>query len=169
MDGEGKEEAVKAGKNSGVEPQRATSLMQLNECIRVASPGSWLLLAAVFLLLLGIGVWGVFGRLDTKARAAVVVRGGEIYAYVLDDEIPKIEPGKELVFGDSSYRVSSISDDPICVDDTFQEYIRYVGGFEFGDWVRTLDAGAARPEIADGVYRAEVITESTSPLSFLMN
>lgn len=151
------------------ERKKITSLSQLNECIRVAAPSSWLLLSAVLLLLVGVAVWGVFGKLDTKARAAVVVRDGEVCAYVLDDEIPNIKPGKQLIFDENTCRVSSISQDPICVDDAFQEYIRYVGGFEFGDWVRTLDAGAARPDIADGVYRAEVITESMSPLSFLLN
>lgn len=148
---------------------RASSMSELNEYIRVASPGSWLLLAAVFLLLVGIGVWGVFGRLDTKARAAVVVREGAVCAYVLDEEIPKIGPGKELIFNEGSYRIDSVSEDPVCVDGEFQEYIRYVGGFEFGDWVRTVEAGAAQPGVADGVYRAEIITESASPLSFLLN
>ena len=123
----------------------------------------------MFLLLMGIAVWGVFGRLDTKARAAVVVREGAVCAYVLDDEIPGIAPGKELVFNDGTYRVASVSEDPVCVDGDFEEYIRYVGGFEFGDWVRTVEAGAARPGVADGVYRAEIITESASPLSFLLN
>lgn len=160
---EGDEEAVKMKNKPSGGRERITSLSQLNECIRVASPGSWLLLTAVFLLLAGIAVWGVFGELDTKARAAVVVRDGEVCAYVLDDEIPNIQPGKELVFDENSCRVASISNDPICVDDAFQEYIRYVGGFEFGDWVRTLDAGAAQPGVIDGVYRAEVITESMSP------
>ena len=68
-----------------------------------------------------------------------------------------------------SYRIASISEDPVCVDVDFQEYIRYVGGFEFGDWVRTVEAGAARPGVADGVYRAEIVTESVSPVSFLLN
>ena len=150
-------------------PQRASSVGQLNECIRVASPGSWLMLTATLLLLLGVLGWSIFGRLDTKAQAAAVVRDGAVQAYVLDSESGALKLGKELVFDGGSYRVSSVGADPICVDDTFQEYIRYVGGFAFGDWVRLLDAGQALPGTADGVYRAEIITESVSPISFLLN
>ena len=36
---------------------------QLNDRLRVANPGIWLLLAGILLVLVGFCVWGIFGRL----------------------------------------------------------------------------------------------------------
>ncbi len=36
---------------------------KLNDYIRVSTPGVWLVLAAVTVLLIGILVWGIFGTL----------------------------------------------------------------------------------------------------------
>lgn len=156
---------MKTGSRSG---QSIASPGQLNEYIKVATPGSWLSLMAVFLLLFGLFAWGIFGKIDTKVRAAVEVEDGVVYAYVLDDDAQEIEPGKTLLFDDRGCEISAVSDSPICVDGDFEEYIRYVGGFEYGDWIRKLEAGAAEEGIADGIYRAQVVTESLSPLSFLL-
>ena len=45
---------------------------RLNEYIRVSTPGVWLILAAITVLLIGILVWGVFGSLKMKTA------GGDI-------------------------------------------------------------------------------------------
>lgn len=47
---------------------RISSPEQLNDYIRVANPGIWMILAAVIILLAGVCVWGIFGHLDTKQR-----------------------------------------------------------------------------------------------------
>ena len=48
----------------------------LNDYLRVTSPGVWLVLAAVIALLVGGILWGIFGRIDTTRRVAVVTRDG---------------------------------------------------------------------------------------------
>ena len=45
---------------------RISSPEQLNDYIRVANPGIWMILAAVIILLAGVCVWGIFGHLDTN-------------------------------------------------------------------------------------------------------
>ena len=50
--------------------------------MRVANPGVWTLLAAVIALLIGVCVWGVFGRLDTFADTAVVSDGERSFCVV---------------------------------------------------------------------------------------
>ena len=47
---------------------RISSPEQLNDYIRVANPGIWMILAAVIILLAGVCVWGIFGHLDTKTE-----------------------------------------------------------------------------------------------------
>ena len=44
---------------------RVASPDQLNDYIRVSNPSVWMMLAAVVVLLAGVCVWGVFGRLES--------------------------------------------------------------------------------------------------------
>lgn len=46
---------------------RVSSPEQLNDYIRVTSPGVWLFLIALILLLTGFIIWAAFGRLDVAA------------------------------------------------------------------------------------------------------
>ena len=46
---------------------RVSSPEQLNDYIRVTSPGVWLFLIALLLLLAGFIIWAAFGRLDVAA------------------------------------------------------------------------------------------------------
>ena len=43
--------------------ERISEPEQLHDYIRVTSPGVWLVLIAVIVLLAGVMVWGVFGKL----------------------------------------------------------------------------------------------------------
>ena len=53
---------------------RLRSPEQLNEYIRVARPGVWLVLAAIILLLAGVVVWGVFGSVDGVRPISFVIQ-----------------------------------------------------------------------------------------------
>ena len=57
---------------------RISSPEQLNDYIRVANPGIWMILAAVIILLAGVCVWGIFGHLDTKTETVGTAKAAEI-------------------------------------------------------------------------------------------
>ncbi len=46
--------------------ERVQSPEQLNDYIKVTTPRVWLVLIAVILLLLGVIVWGIFGRVTVQ-------------------------------------------------------------------------------------------------------
>ena len=85
---------------------------QLNEYIRVANPGVWMVLAAVVILLAGVIVWGFIGHLDTTLSTAVVCENGEAVIYVKEADIEKVEVGMTVRVGDQEYAVSEISAEP---------------------------------------------------------
>ena len=58
--------------------ERVSAPEQLDDYIRVPSPGMWMVMGAVVLLLAGVCVWGIFGRLDTVIKAPAVVKDGTI-------------------------------------------------------------------------------------------
>ncbi len=43
---------------------KITSPEQMGDYIRVSNPSVWMILAAIIALLVGVCVWGIFGRLE---------------------------------------------------------------------------------------------------------
>ncbi len=144
--------------------ERVSSPEQLNDYIKVTSPGVWVVLAAVLCLLAGFIVWGVVGKLETKVNAVAVSEEGKAVCYVREEDARGIEAGNAVRFGDGEYTVAAVSAQPIAVDENFSAYTMRVGGFSAGEWVYkvTLDA-----ELSEGVYAASIVTGSVSPISFL--
>ena len=56
--------------------ERLESPEQLNDYLRVTSPGVWMILSAVILLLIGVFIWAVFGRIEATTQAVVVTENG---------------------------------------------------------------------------------------------
>ena len=54
--------------------EKVSSPEQLDDYIRVSNPGVWIVLVTVIVLLVGVCVWGVFGRLETTVGSAAVVK-----------------------------------------------------------------------------------------------
>ena len=146
---------------------RVSSPEQLNEYIKVASPGMWMVLLAIVVFLAGMLVWGSIGKLETLVKGAAVIEGGNAVAYVAEDDASDIEAGQVLRTDAGEYTVTSISQKPVRLAPGTDEYLLHAGDFEEGDWVYevSFDAQGA----ADGTYECKVVTDSVTPLSFVMN
>ena len=145
---------------------RISSPEQLNEYIRVSNPGIWMVLAAIVLLLLGVCVWGVLGHLDTTVMAAARSENGAVTVYVREEDISSVEEGMRVILNEEEYIVHSVSADPVAVDDSFSDYFLHTGGLKEGQWVFPVTVDA---ELPAGVYRASILVERVSPMSFVLN
>ena len=145
---------------------KVSSPEQLNEYIRVAHPGVWMLLAAIIILLAGVVVWGVIGHLDTTLDTAIVAENGEAVIYVSEDNAEKIEVGMTVRVGDNEYAVTEIATEPIRVDSTMSEYAIHASGLTVGEWAYEVKVNG---DFADGVHKADIVIESISPISFVLN
>lgn len=139
---------------------------QLNDYVRVTTPGVWVILAAVIVLLVGACVWGVFGHLDTAVPACAVADGGSVICYIKESDIGKVQAGQSVTVDGAELRLSSVSAEPSEIGEGFDAYTLHVGGLEHGDWVYVAEAEG---EVPDGVYTAEIVVDSVKPISFLMN
>lgn len=119
---------------------RVSSPEQLNDYIRVTSPGVWLVLAAVIVLLMGACVWGIFGRLETKITVPVQVAGGEARLVLEDGQ--QVDPDAPVVIGGRKFSL----------------------GIAEG-----VGAYSISVDLPDGEYQAEIVTESVAPMSFVFN
>lgn len=147
--------------------EKFSSPEQLNDYIRVSNPGVWMILGAIILLLAGVCVWGVFGSLDTRLTAAMVVSQGEAVCYVSQDDISKVAAGMPVECDGKEYTVTEIAAGPEAADASFGDYFFHVSGLSEGEWVYQVKAG--QTDLEDGVYQAEITVESVSPMSFVTN
>ena len=145
---------------------KVSSPEQLNEYIRVANPGVWMVLAAIVILLAGVVVWGFIGHLDTTLATAVVCENGEAVIYVKEADVEKVEVSMTVRVDDKEYTVSEIPAEPKRVDDTMSEYAVHASGLTVGEWVYAVKVNG---DLADGVHKAEIVIESISPISFILN
>lgn len=115
---------------------------QLNDYVRVANPGVWLLLCAVIVLLIGFCIWGIFGQIKTTVPAQIAVDGGKVICAV-DGDVDKIEAGMTVEAGDSKGVVKSVD----------------------------TESGRVEVDIylSNGVYEGRIVTENIAPLSFVFN
>ncbi|MBR5287218.1 MAG: hypothetical protein IKU34_01340 [Clostridia bacterium] len=145
---------------------RISSPEQLDAYIRVSTPSVWLLLLAIVALLCGVCVWGVFGRMDTTLDVVAVARDGVVTAYIRETDAGEVSAGAAVRVNGSEGSVLSLSAQPVAVDAAFTDYMRHAGSLRVGEWVF---AATLAVDCADGVYPAQIVTDSVSPMSFVLN
>ena len=123
--------------------ERISSPDQLNAYLHVTNPGIWAVLTAVIILLAGVFVWSCTGTLETKSPASMVVKNHVAEIVVKDDSV--LEKGMVIKEDSQEYYIASVSED---------EYGR--------------KTGIAEVNLPDGKYDAEVVTETTRPVEFLL-
>lgn len=146
---------------------RVNSPEQLNEYIRVANPGVWLILAAIVVLLVGVLIWAIFGTVETTIETGVAVEGGTAVCYVSAEDAQRLEAGMSVSVNDVSGKIKSVAAAPIQIDDTFSDYILYRTEFMKGDFCYAVEVEL--PGLADGVYAAVITVDSTHPISFVIH
>lgn len=146
--------------------ERISSPEQLNDYMRVSTPSVWMVLTAVVILLAGVCVWGVFGHMDTVVTSVAVSDGDRCLAYIRLEDALNVSEGMKVSVGENEGEIAFISREPVKVDAAFTEYMRHLGDFKSGEWVYEAELSVDCP---DGVYTAEIVTETVSPISFVLN
>lgn len=132
--------------------ERIASPEQLQDYMRVTTPGVWMVLAAVILLLAGLILSSALVNVESKiTEQAVVAEDG----LMLDIALPLSQ--KSLVAPGMSVRVA---DREAKIDMVFQAE-------------NAVEVIATLPEdgekLAPGTYDVEIITETVRPISFLFS
>lgn len=118
----------------------------LNEYLRVTNPGMWIVLLAIVVFLVGSIIWGVNGRIETTLKTTAIAENGVVSSSINSQDVTNLTSGMMVRISDKNGSIKSINKS---ADSTY-EIIYDI-------------------EIADGVYSAEIITESISPLSLVFN
>ena len=146
--------------------EKVSSPERLNDYIRASSPGVWTVLAAVAILLLGVCIWGAFGRVDTVVQALAVCEDGKTRCYVARQDYDSIAVGMPVRVNGQERTIASIARLPEKVSDDLNVYIQHAEVLQGAGWVYALQLDEG---IDEGVYAAQIVTESIAPASFLWN
>ena len=137
---------------------------QMNDYIKVIGPSIWIMLGAVIIFLLGIIIWGIFGRLETTDRTVAFVDKGIAVCYVDQDAAQEINRSSELRIGGEEVDIRSVSGIPVQASGVYDEKtLRDLGFSEF----QMIYAVTANSSLPDGSYSSELIVEEIHPMSFV--
>ncbi len=146
--------------------KQLSSMEQTDDLILVENPKSWMILGAVTLLLIGLIVWSIFGRLNTIVQVIVVSDGQQAICYIPDTSIQDLPEDCKVTAADSSYSIVSIDSSPVKASDVLTEYEMHVGDLSSSQW---LIKASLDQEMDPGVYSAAIAIESVSPISLIFN
>ena len=131
--------------------ERISSPEQLQDYMRVTSPGVWMVLLAVVVLLAGLIVSSALATLESRipTRAEVAGDGLTLEMALPLSQKDRVAPGMTVRVADREARVT--------LEYTQSDGIRVVAALEDGD-----------EPLPEGTYDAEIITEIIRPISFLI-
>ena len=141
--------------------ERVSSPEQLNDYVKVSSPGVWAVLAAVLILLAGAFVWGILGRRETTVPAVVISRDGAAVCCYDTAYGAEVGAGMPVRVGGEELSLVSVSSEAVQLGADAPE-----AGFDAGQYVYVSELSGS---VGDGVYEAEIVVDSIAPLSFLWN
>ncbi len=138
----------------------------LNDYLRVTSPGVWLIMGTVIVLLVGLILWGIFGRIDTTVKMAVKVSGGQAVCYVPYDSLESVMAGGNVTVDGETYALSAAGEtEVVIVSEEMDPRLRIAGDLKMGDMTVAVPLSAS---LEDGTHTATAVTESLKPIALLL-
>ena len=147
--------------------ERLESPEKLNDYLRVTSPGVWLVLATVIVLLIGVCIWGVFGTIQATTQAAVVTQDGQSTCLVPAAALQGVLENRTVEIDGVKMGLEPAVLEPDVISDSTNVYIMLAGGHKVGDIVYPITL--TEPLKADGIVTGTLITETLSPMSLFFN
>ena len=126
--------------------ERISSPEQLQDYMHVTSPGIWLVLTGVILVLAGLILCSAVGSLETVTTCVAEINGGQVTCVLSEEQAQRVEDGMSI----------RISGHTGVVDVVYRSD---------GD----VPTAMCFMDLPDGNYKAEIVLESISPISFLLN
>ncbi len=125
--------------------ENISSPEDLTSYLRVTSPGMWIILAAVIVLLMGILAWSAVGTLETTVDATAVVHDHSAQIVATGQGAETLEAGMPLRIASQEYIIAAVD---------FDEYGRVTANTEV--------------PLPDGTYEAKIVIEQIQPIKFLL-
>ena len=150
--------------------ERISSPEQLNDYIKVAKPGVWVVLSAIIILLVGFIIWGCTAQIRTTVPCILDNYQGYVYGYVSESDIlsGSVQEGMTIDCEGLTVTIVDIDGQALEAAEVLSEYEIYVGDFKDGEWIYSMAVEGA-DSLSEGVHKGSITTESISPIYFILS
>ena len=154
--------------SSGIFREKSLKKVQspedLNDYVRVANPGIWLLVIAVLLLLAGALCWGFWGHIESSLEVSAIASGSTATCYVPVYDLGSVSVGMPVRLEDTEGEITEIGTPQFPQDmPETEELDFYWAGIDMRYAPVTV-----RIDVPEGIYTARIITESIRPISLIL-
>lgn len=146
--------------------KKISSPEQINDYIKTSNPSIYIILSAVVILIVGALIWAVFGELELVVTSVTVCESKEAYCYISENDMEKIGANTYVRINSTEYKLGEKSSLPILASEIISPYGLHIGGIGDDEWVYAVQIEAM---LDDGLYSTDIVIESVSPISLLMN
>ena len=140
---------------------------ELDDYIKVTNPGIWLLLSVIVIFLLGVIVWGVFGKLESDVDVFGRMEEGRLVVYASGADMLKLQKGMKVEANRMEGSVTDITGYTLTAEEVFptsvkaQEY-----HINPGTPLYPIITDLTLP---DGNYDARVVLQEIKPMELIFN
>ena len=126
--------------------EQVASPEQLDDYMRVTNPAIWMVLAAVIVLLAGLLILSAVKPLETTLSVSATAKDGEVSVVLPASAGKSVKDGMPLRLAGEEAAIGAVYKN------------------EAGETVCTAELS-----VDDGVYDAQIVTDSIRPIRFLLN
>ena len=151
--------------------EKITSPDQLNDYIRVTSPGAWIILSSILVFLAGFFIWIFNGQLEISFPSYIYTESEKSSAFLPADKVSKLKRGTTVRLSENgvSGEVLNVSDKSL----SFSEISQLIGesnalAMNIDGSTRLMKADVSFTSPPEKISRAVFVTGKVKPISFLL-
>lgn len=144
---------------------RVSSPEQLDTYLKVTSVSVWVILCAIILMLIGAVVWGTYGKIESSVEFGCIVENKGVSCFIKESDAAKIKEDMTIIIDEEEYAIESINLYGQYKENSNDKGLN-ISGADNNEFVYLIKSNG---NIADGVYKAKIVTERISPLKFVFN
>ena len=151
--------------------EKITSPDQLNDYIRVTTPGTWIILSSILVFLAGFFIWIFNGQLEVSFSSYVYTESEKSSAFLTADKASKLKRGTTVRLSENgvSGEVLNVSDK----SPSFPEISQLIGesnalAMNIDSSTRLMKADLSFTNPPEKISRAVFVTGKVKPVSFLL-
>lgn len=116
--------------------EHLTSLEKLDTCVKVTTPGAWLTVAGILLLLVSAGIWSGAANFKTSVLVTGVVHGSGLHVFVSPQQAERIREGMDVEEnGEKIGEITRVIKEPVSREEAGESYLSdYYRDTKLEDW-----------------------------------
>lgn len=140
----------------------------LNEYIKVASPGMWMIIIAILFVVIGGLAWCVFANITTSKDIALVIDDNGSFLYISEKNVSDIKEGMEVVINEKSYILKDSEGEirKLEAQDDKDSIILHALNVDEDGWYSLYEL---KTDLSNGVYAGKIVLEKIKPIDFILD